>query len=132
MAPWLFTSAILEGRPITVYNNGAMQRDFTFIDDIVAGVLGAVDRQPERAENRIFNLGNNQPVALMDFIATIERATGRKAEINFAPMRKADVETTFANIDLATSELGFAPKTSIDEGMDRFVDWYRGYNARPD
>lgn len=131
MAPWLFTRAILDGRPITVYNNGAMQRDFTFIDDIVAGVLGAVDRQPERAENRIFNLGNNRPVALMDFIATIERATGRKAEIQFAPMRKADVETTFANIDLATSELGFAPKTSIDEGMDRFVDWYRGYIALP-
>ncbi|BCP55976.1 NAD-dependent epimerase [Kaistia sp. 32K] len=130
MAPWLFTSAILDGRPISVFNHGRMQRDFTYIDDIVAGVLGAVDRTPEPGETRIFNLGNNQPVPLMDFIATIERATGRKAEIRFEPMRKADVEATFADIQLSADTLGFQPKTSIDEGMDRFVEWYRGYNAR--
>ncbi len=131
MAPWLFTSAILDGRPISVFNHGRMQRDFTYIDDIVAGVLGAVDRTPEPGENRIFNLGNNQPVPLMDFIATIERATGRQAEIRFEPMRRADVEATFADIALSSETLGFQPGTSIDEGMARFVEWYRGYNARP-
>jgi UDP-glucuronate 4-epimerase len=131
MAPWLFTSAILDGRPISVFNHGRMQRDFTYIDDIVAGVLGAVDRPPEPGENRIFNLGNNRPVPLMDFIATIERATGRKAEIRFEPMRRADVEATFADITLSSETLGFQPQTSIDEGMTRFVEWFRGYNARP-
>lgn len=131
MAPWLFTSAILEGRPITVFNHGEMQRDFTYIDDIVAGVLGAVDRTPAPGENRIFNLGNNQPVPLLDFIATIERATGREAEIRYAPMRKADVAATFADIELSAETLGFRPKTSIHEGMDRFVEWFRGYNAKP-
>jgi UDP-glucuronate 4-epimerase len=130
MAAWLFTSAILDGRPISVFNNGAMQRDFTYIDDIVAGVLGAIDRTPAPGENRLFNLGNNRPVPLLDFIATIERATGRKAEIRFEPMRKADVPATFADIALSAETLGFEPKTSIDEGIDRFVEWYRGYNAR--
>jgi UDP-glucuronate 4-epimerase len=130
MAPWLFTSAILDGRPIPVFNNGLMERDFTYVDDIVAGVLAAIDRTPLPGENRLFNLGNNKPVPLLDFIATIERATGRKAEIRFEPMRKADVPATFADIALAAETLGFQPKTSIDEGMDRFVEWYRGYNAR--
>ncbi|MCX5495080.1 NAD-dependent epimerase/dehydratase family protein [Kaistia dalseonensis] len=131
MAPWLFTGAILEGRPITVFNNGEMRRDFTYIDDIVAGTLGAIDRQPQPAEAKIFNLGNNKPVALMDFIASIEAAAGRKAEIVFAPMRKADVIETFADIEAADAAFGYNPQVRIDEGIARFVAWFRGYNARP-
>jgi UDP-glucuronate 4-epimerase len=130
MAPWLFTSAILEGRPITVFNNGQMQRDFTFIDDIVAGTLGAIDRRPEPGEARIFNLGNNQPVPLSEFIAAIEAATKRKAEIVYAPMRKADVVRTFADIEAADAAFGYNPQIRIEEGVARFVEWYRGYNGR--
>jgi UDP-glucuronate 4-epimerase len=131
MAPWLFTAAILEGRPITLFNHGEMQRDFTFIDDIVAGTLGAIDRMPERGEARLFNLGNNRPVSLRNFVSAIEAATGRTAQIELAPMRKADVERTCADIEASAAELGFRPEVTIEEGMRLFVEWYRGYNANP-
>ncbi len=131
MAPWLFTSAILEGRPITLYNGGAMKRDFTYIDDIVAGTLGAIDRKPEPAETRLFNLGNNCPVPLADFIAAIEKATGRVAEIRLGPPRLTDVAMTFADVEASGAAFGYRPTTDIETGMVRFVDWYRGYNGLP-
>lgn len=130
MAPWIFTSAILDGRPITVFNNGLMKRDFTYIDDVVAGTLGAIDRHPEAGEARIFNLGNHRSVPLLDFIAAIEAATHRTAELVFAPMRRADVVETFADIEASALALGYEPTTRIEEGMARFVEWFRGYNAR--
>ncbi|UGY10977.1 SDR family NAD(P)-dependent oxidoreductase [Phyllobacterium pellucidum] len=132
MAPWLFTDAILKGEPIKVYNHGKMERDFTFIDDIVNGVLGAMNRiltSPE-ATAPVYNLGNNKPVALMRFIEMIEKACGREATKEFAPMPPADVPRTYADIDLAARDLGFSPSTSLEEGIPLFVEWFRGYNGR--
>ena len=129
MAAWMFTDAILAGRPITVFNEGRMKRDFTYIDDIVAGTLAAIDRRPERAETRLFNLGNNRPVALLDFIAVIERTTGRPARIVHAPMRRADVAETFADIDESAAVLGYHPVTRIEDGIARFVEWFRDYRG---
>ncbi|SDP70521.1 UDP-glucuronate 4-epimerase [Phyllobacterium sp. YR620] len=132
MAPWLFTDAILKGEPIKVYNHGKMERDFTFIDDIVNGVLGAMNRiltNPE-ATAPVYNLGNNKPVALMRFIEIIEKACGREATKEFAPMPAADVPRTYADIDLAARDLGFSPSTSLEEGIPLFVKWFRGYNGR--
>ncbi|NTS30296.1 SDR family NAD(P)-dependent oxidoreductase [Phyllobacterium sp. BT25] len=132
MAPWLFTDAILKGEPIKVYNHGKMERDFTFIDDIVNGVLGAMNRiltSPE-ATAPVYNLGNNKPVALMRFIEIIEKACGREATKEFAPMPPADVPRTYADTDLAARDLGFSPSTSLEEGIPLFVEWFRGYNGR--
>lgn len=132
MAPWLFTDAILKGEPIKVYNHGKMERDFTFIDDIVNGVVGAMNRiltNPE-ATAPVYNLGNNKPVALMRFIEIIEKACGREATKEFAPMPPADVPRTYADIDLAARDLGFSPSTSLEEGIPLFVEWFRGYNGR--
>ncbi|PWL19714.1 protein CapI [Falsochrobactrum shanghaiense] len=131
MAPWLFTSAILKGEPIRVFNNGEMQRDFTFIDDIVSGVTGAMKRilqQPEQTAP-IYNLGNNRPVMLGDFIGAIEKAVGREAIRKLEPMPPADVPRTYADIDLAARDLGFSPKTTLDEGIPLFVEWFRSYNG---
>jgi UDP-glucuronate 4-epimerase len=132
MAPWLFTDAISKGEPIKVYNHGKMARDFTFIDDIVSGVLGAVNRiLSNPAETApVYNLGNNNPVALLRFIEIIEQAVGREAVKKFEPMPPADVERTYADIDLATRDLGFCPKTTLEEGIPLFVEWFRGYNGR--
>jgi len=142
MALFLFTKAILEGRPIDVYNNGRMQRDFTFIDDIVEGVVRVLDRpaRPNPAWSgeapdpcsspdpyRLYNIGNNNPVELMDFIGAIEDALGRKAEKNFLPMQPGDVPATYADVDDLTRDAGFKPSTPIAEGIRRFVDWYRTY-----
>lgn len=131
MAPWLFTSAILKGEPIRVFNNGEMQRDFTFVADIVSGVVGAVKRILDRPDETapVYNLGNNNPVMLGEFIATIERATGREAIRKLEPMPAADVPRTYADITLAARDLGFAPQTSLDEGIPLFVEWFRGYNG---
>jgi UDP-glucuronate 4-epimerase len=131
MAPWLFTRAILKGEPIRVFNNGAMERDFTYIDDIVSGVLGAVKRilaEPQ-ATAPVYNLGNSSPVALSDFIAEIEKATGRPAIKKLEPMPPADVQRTYADIDLAARDLGFAPVTPLSKGIPLFVEWFRGYNG---
>lgn len=131
MAPWLFTSAILKGEPIRVFNNGEMQRDFTFINDIVSGVLGAVRRILEHPEETapVYNLGNNRPVMLNDFIAAIEKACGKEAIRKLEPMPAADVPRTYADIALATRDLGFSPQTTLDEGIPLFVEWFRGYNG---
>ena len=142
MALFLFTKAIIEGRPIDVFNHGQMRRDFTYIDDIVEGVVRAMDRPAEPnpaydpdladpatsdAPYRIFNIGNNNPVALMDFIECIEAAVGKKAEKNFLPLQDGDVHATFASTDALNDWVGFAPATSVADGVAQFVAWYRNY-----
>ena len=132
MAYFSFTKAIIEGKPIRVFNNGDLERDFTYIDDIVAGVLASLDRTPDAAHpHRLYNLGNNKPVPVMEFIRTIERAIGKKAEMKMEPMQPGDVKVTAADIEESRRDLGFVPKTGIDEGIPRFVAWYREhYGAR--
>ena len=142
MALFLFTKAILEGRPIDVFNHGRMKRDFTFIDDIVQGVIRTMDRvaEPDPAYNadlpdpgrsnvpfRVFNIGNNNPVELMAFIEAIEDAVGVKAEKNFMPLQDGDVPATYANTDELNAWTGFKPETPVREGVGRFVEWYRSY-----
>lgn len=142
MALFLFTRAILEGRSIDVFNHGNMQRDFTFVDDIVEGVVRVVDRVSEpnaaydanaadpatsNAPFRVFNIGNNNPVQLLEFIACIENALGRKATKNLLPLQDGDVPATYANTDALKAWVGFVPGTPIEAGIGRFVDWYRGY-----
>lgn len=131
MAPWLFTDAILKGEPISVFNNGDMQRDFTHVDDIAAGAVAAADRIVRDPENTapIYNLGNNRPVRLLDFIAAIEKATGRQARMEMKPKPAGDVLVTYAGIDLAMRDLGFAPKVNLEDGIADFVKWFRGYNG---
>jgi UDP-glucuronate 4-epimerase len=130
MSAWLFATAILAGKPIRVFNNGDMRRDFTYIDDIVAGVLAAIDHVPAAGEgppHRLYNLGNHKSEPLMRFIGLIEAACGRKAVMEFAPMQPGDVPETYADIADSTRDLGFLPRTTIDEGIPRFVAWLRGY-----
>ncbi|TVR42436.1 MAG: NAD-dependent epimerase [Planctomycetota bacterium] len=142
MAYFSFTKAILEGRPITVFNHGQMRRDFTYIDDIVEGVVrlcdhlpqpnAAFDRQyPDPASSpapyRIYNIGNSQPIELDRFICAIEAATGRQAERRYLPMQPGDVEATAADVSALEGAVGFHPHTSIEDGMSRFVHWYRDY-----
>lgn len=133
MSAFIFTRAILRGEPIKVFNHGDMRRDFTYIDDIVAGVLAALDRPPSasagQAPHRRYNLGNHRSEPLMRFIATIERATNHKAVIEFAEMQPGDVKETYADIEASRRDLGFSPKTSIDEGIPRFVAWFREYHG---
>jgi UDP-glucuronate 4-epimerase len=132
MSPYIFTSKIMNGETIQVFNNGEMSRDFTYVDDIVTGVIAALDTPPKTgqagAPHRVYNLGNNRPVPLMDYIGVIERACGRQAIIDFRPLQPGDVLETYADIDATTQDLGFAPTTSIEEGIPRFVEWYRGYH----
>jgi len=135
MSAYIFTRKILAGEPIPVFNHGDMARDFTYIDDIVAGVLAALDRVPEPdpesgAPHRVYNLGNHRSERLMDFIATIEDALGVKAEIDFQPMQPGDVQATYADIDASRRDLGFEPRTSIAEGIPKFVAWYRQYHTQ--
>ena len=142
MALFLFTKAILEGRPIDVFNHGRMQRDFTYIDDIVEGVIRVADKvatpgtdydpaKPDPATSsapyRVFNIGNHDPVPLMDFVACIERTLGKTAEKNFLPLQDGDVPATYADVQALADWVGFSPKTSIDVGIERFVAWYRSY-----
>ena len=142
MALFLFTRAILEDRPIDVFNEGRMKRDFTYIDDIVEGIIRVMGRPPAPdpawsgdrpdpsssfAPYRIYNIGNNQPVALMDFITTLEGHLGRTAKKNFLPLQAGDVPATFADVDDLIADVGFKPATPIAEGIGRFVAWYREY-----
>ncbi len=137
MAPWLFTSAVLERRPIQLFNEGRMRRDFTYVDDVVAGVLAALDRPPlddgtEKpggaiSPHAIYNLGNHRAEELGRFVALIEAACGREAIKEMRPMQPGDVPATYADIAPAQRDLGFAPATALDEGVPRFVDWYRSY-----
>ena len=133
MSAYIFTRAIFDGKPIPVFNNGEMMRDFTYIDDIVHGVLAALDRPPSAGEagppHRLYNLGNHRSEPLMRLIGLIEQAVGRKAEIEFLPMQPGDVKETYADIDSAQRDLGFHPETTIDEGIPRFVAWFREYHG---
>lgn len=130
MAPWLFTDAILKGETISVFNNGDMLRDFTHVSDIVSGVVGATDRAAAALPlEPVYNLGNNKPVRLGDFIAAIEKAAGREAVREFKPRPPGDVTVTYADIALAERDLGFAPTTTIEAGMADFVEWFRSYQG---
>jgi UDP-glucuronate 4-epimerase len=138
MSLYIFTRRILAGEPIPVFNHGDMERDFTYIDDIVAGVLAALDRSPamssgagtgEGALHRVYNLGNHRSEPLMRFIGLIEEALGKKAEIDFQPMQLGDVRATYADIEASQRDLGFEPTTPIDEGIPKFVEWYRRYHG---
>jgi UDP-glucuronate 4-epimerase len=128
MAAFLFTRAILAGEPIRVFNGGEMWRDFTYIDDIVAGVLAAVAHKPAGSPpHAIYNLGNHRSEKLTDFIATLETALGTKAQVRFEPMQPGDVARTYADIEASRRDLGFDPKTPISVGIPRFVSWYRDH-----
>jgi UDP-glucuronate 4-epimerase len=142
MALFLFTKAILENRPIDVFNHGQMQRDFTYVDDIVEGVIRVTDRVAEsdsdyssdapdpgtsHAPFRVFNIGNHQPVPLLDFIGCIERALGQVAQKNLLPLQDGDVPATYADVESLKAWVGFAPATAIEDGIGRFVKWYRSY-----
>ncbi|MDE2076548.1 MAG: NAD-dependent epimerase [Burkholderiales bacterium] len=142
MAPMLFTSAILAGKPIKVFNEGRMKRDFTYIDDIVAGVVATLDRVPEPddafdrsnptpasswAPFRVFNIGHSEPVELMSFISALESAIGVTAAKEMLPMQKGDVEATFADTKRLEAWTGAHPGASVEQGVNAFVDWYRGY-----
>jgi UDP-glucuronate 4-epimerase len=141
MAMWMFTKAILAGKPIDVFNHGRMKRDFTFVDDIVEGVIRTSDTIPSAravasdaddsttaAPYRVYNIGNNQPVELMHLIETLESALGRKAEKNMLPMQPGDVPATYADIDALQRDVGFRPSTPIEEGVKKFVAWYKSYH----
>ena len=131
MSPWLFTSAILEGRTIDVFNHGKMQRDFTYIDDIVEGTLRVLDHVPIGAPfYHLYNIGNHQPVELMDFIGTLERVLGVEAKKNFLPMQPGDVPVTYADTDDLRRDVGFAPSTPLSQGLQHWADWYRSYTLR--
>ena len=130
MAAYLFTRAILAGEPIKVFNEGRMARDFTYIDDIVAGTIAAHDRAPAgQVPHRVYNLGNHRPEKLLDFIAVLERALGRAATKVLLPLQPGDVPESFADIEASRRDLGFEPKTTIEEGLARFVEWYKWYHG---
>ena len=129
MAAYLFTRAILGGEPIKVFNEGRMARDFTYIDDIVAGTIAAHDRPPVgQVPHRVYNLGNHRPEKLLDFIAVLERALGRAATKVLLPLQPGDVPESFADIEASRRDLGFEPKTTIEDGLARFVEWYKWYH----
>jgi len=145
MSPWLFTSAILEGRTIDVFNHGKMRRDFTYIDDIAEGTVRVLDRiaQPDgafdsanpnpassHAPYKIYNIGNNTPIELMDFIRSIEESLGQQARKNFLPMQDGDVTATYADIDELKRDVGFEPSTRLVDGLARWAEWYLAYQNR--
>jgi UDP-glucuronate 4-epimerase len=142
MAPFLFTKAILIGEPINVFNYGKMRRDFTYIDDIVEGVVRVLDKVPTANPNwksdapdpsssnapyKLYNIGNNKPVELMHFIKVLEDCLGKKAQMNMLPLQPGDVLATYADVDDLVQDVGFKPNTSIETGIERFVAWYREY-----
>jgi len=142
MALFLFTKAILEGKPINVFNHGNMLRDFTYIDDIIEGVVRVMERLPEPNPNwssdhpdpgtsyvryKIYNIGNNQPVNLMEFISTIEKVLGKSAKKDFLDLQPGDVVATYADVDDLTHDVGFKPGTPIETGISRFVEWFKAY-----
>jgi UDP-glucuronate 4-epimerase len=142
MALFLFTKAILEGKPIEVFNEGRMQRDFTYIDDVAEGVVRVTERIPEPARSfstaapdpsisdapyRLYNIGNHRPVELMDLIRIVEQTVGKTAEKRLLPMQPGDVPATFADVADLAQDVGFEPATPIEEGVRRFVAWYREY-----
>lgn len=132
MSAYIFTKAIFEGQPIRIFNHGDMSRDFTYIDDIVAGILAVIEAPPEGGDgslpNRVYNLGNHRSEPLLRFVELIEEACGRPAIRELAEMQPGDVKETYADIEPARRDLGFEPRISIDEGIPRFVAWYRDYH----
>jgi UDP-glucuronate 4-epimerase len=143
MAMWLFTKAIVAGEPIKLFNHGKMRRDFTYVDDIVESVVRMVDRAPGANANwsgdapdpgsstapwRVYNIGNNDPVEVVDVVGLLEQALGKKAKRELAPMQPGDVPATYADVDDLMREIGFKPSTPIADGIARFVDWYRAYH----
>lgn len=128
MSPVLFASALTKKQPINVFNNGQMKRDFTYIDDIVDGIIRCIDIPPTgQPPFIVYNLGNARPIALLDFIAAIEHALGTTAQLNMLPMQPGDVLETYADITKAHQQLGYEPHFSLDEGISRFAEWYRNY-----
>ena len=134
MAYWSFTDAILSGRPLSVFGEGKLRRDFTFVDDIVAALVRMVEtpfrQDKEGAPHRIYNLGNHRPQSVMELIAAIEQATGCKAEIRFTEGPAGDVHETYADISRAAADFGFAPTVKLEDGIARFVAWYQGWRER--
>ena len=143
MALFKFTKAILEEKTIDVFNNGKHSRDFTYIDDIVEGIINTLDKpatcnikwngdQPDPATSkapwRIYNIGNNKPVNLMDYIDALEKALGKKARLNFLELQAGDVKDTYANIDILKKKFNYKPKTSVIDGVTKFVEWYKNYH----
>lgn len=126
MSPYKFTEAIFAGRPIDVYNHGQMKRDFTFIDDIIAGIYATIHLKHK--DHRIYNLGNHHTVELMEFIHTLEKAIGKPAQLNMLPMQPGEVLMTYADITKSEDDLNFSPKTSIAEGLPKFVGWFKKYH----
>ena len=141
MAMWIFTEAILSGKPVALYNHGNMRRDFTYIDDIVSGIIACHDNPPpddgspkaggSMAPHRLYNIGNHRSEELRRMLGLIEEACGGKAIVELQPMQAGDVPDTFADISAIQEELGYQPSTSIDQGIPRFVRWYQDYSARP-
>lgn len=139
MAMWIFAKAIFEGRPLPLFNEGRMRRDFTYVDDIVSGVVACLDNPPPDdgtlkaggsiAPHRLYNIGNHRSEELMRVVALLEEACGRKAQLELHPMQPGDVAETFADITAIQSDLGFQPATTIDQGVPRFVEWYRDYHG---
>lgn len=139
MMMWLFTRAIIAGEPLTVFNNGEMWRDFTYVDDIISGVVAAIDNPPADdglvkaggsvKPHRLYNIGNHKSEHLMKVVRLLEHEVGRKAIIDFQPMQDGDVPASFADIDAISRDLGFAPTTDIEVGIPKFVDWYHTYHA---
>ena len=124
MSAMLFASAIMQGKPIPVFNRGDMKRDFTYIDDIAEGTIRVLDRPTKYA---VYNIGNHQPVALLDYIATLERALGRKAKLALKPMQPGDVKSTYADTSALRAAVGFAPSTPLETGLARFAEWFKSY-----
>ncbi len=142
MALFKFTKAIFEGRPVEVYNHGKMKRDFTYVDDIVDAMIPLMDQIPKidpdwdsanpdpstsSAPYRLYNIGNNQPTELSYFIEVLERAIGKKADLKYLPMQPGDVLSTYADVEALADAVGFKPKTNIEDGIAKFVAWYREY-----
>lgn len=131
MAYFLFVKAILNNEPIKVYNNGQMERDFTYIDDIVEGIIRVIDNKPKSTMDsppyKLYNIGNSKPVNLLHFIETIEQSLGKKAIKQFEPIQAGDVPLTYADVRSLISDMKYTPKTSIEEGIKKFVDWYLSY-----
>ena len=142
MALFKFTKAILDEKPIEVFNHGNHTRDFTYIDDIVEGVIKTLNEIPKNnlewnsdypdqatsiAPWRIYNIGNNNPVKLMDYINALEKNLGKKAKINFLPLQPGDVQNTYANVDNLKKKFNYKPSTSVADGVSKFVEWYKGY-----
>jgi UDP-glucuronate 4-epimerase len=126
MSPMLFARAIMEGKPIQVFNHGDMQRDFTYVDDVVEGTLRVLDRPARYA---VYNIGNHQPVALLEYIAALEAALGKKARLDMKPMQPGDVKATYADTAALRNAVGFAPSTPLATGLERFAAWFKQYHG---